>query len=122
MPLLIPSGFCRALGMILDATTDTATWTKLGGKASKVHILPSEHMAINLLEFPKGGWANPYDNNKNLRIGNGESKSHVPRKEFELESTTCVQQSITSEEQHGIINQDVVLSDQHGFNSDTPHS
>ncbi|MEC8482419.1 MAG: C2HC-type zinc finger protein, partial [Pseudomonadota bacterium] len=77
MPLLIPSGFCRALGMILDTTDDTATWTKLGGKVSKVHILPSEHMAINLLEFPTGGWVNPYDNKKNLRVGGGESKPYV---------------------------------------------
>ena len=62
LPFLLPISFCRKLGMVLDTNENTATWTKIGGKVSEVLELPSEHIAIDVLEFPPGGWVNPHEN------------------------------------------------------------
>ena len=56
LPCLIPMSFCRKLGMVLDTTENTATWKYLGNKVSEVVNLESEHIAIDILEFPPGGW------------------------------------------------------------------
>ena len=55
LPFLLPMPFCKKLGMILNTTDNTATWTKIG-KVSEIVELPSEHIAVDILEFPPGGW------------------------------------------------------------------
>ena len=42
LPLLLPMGFCKKLGLILDTTENTATWKYLDNKISKVVTLPSD--------------------------------------------------------------------------------
>ena len=98
LPLLIPAGFCKGLGLVLDCEAETATWKNLGGRVSKVHNLPSEHMAINLLEFPPTGWTNPHANK--VSLGNG-ANPEIPRSEFELPNGGS-----TTTQQSGILNFD----------------
>ena len=60
MPFLLPMSFCKKPGMILDTIENTATW-KFINKVSPVHELPSGHIAIDVMEFPKEGWTNPHE-------------------------------------------------------------
>ena len=67
VPLLLPMSFCRRLGMVLDTNNNTADWRTLHC-VSDVVTTKSEHIAINITEFPKGGWKNPHHNPKVVSI------------------------------------------------------
>jgi hypothetical protein len=85
LPLLLPLGFCRHLGMILNTSADTATWQLLGNKISEVITLASSHIAIDVSEFPPEGWKNPHQSH-----GNGfvqEKNPTVAQAEFECTTT-----------------------------------
>eukprot|EP00973_Karenia_brevis_P049699 6900332-Karenia_brevis.AAC.1 len=47
--------------MQLDTAEQVITWKYLGGKQSSYFELPSEHIAIDVLEFPPTGWQNRHD-------------------------------------------------------------
>ena len=85
LPLLLPISFWRNLGMILDTNDNTATWKKLGNRVSEVVTLPSEHIAIDILEFPPGGWQNPHQVADN-GLFQREPDRKITRADFE---TTC---------------------------------
>jgi len=81
LPLLIPMSFCKKLGMILDTVDNTATWKYLGNKVSEVVNLESDHIAIDLLEFPPGGWTNPHETPNALT--DREPDKTITRADFE---------------------------------------
>jgi len=62
IPLLLPVGFLKNLGMILDLNEMTASWKTLGMRTSDVsEVGAGPHLAINIFEFPKTGWKNPHE-------------------------------------------------------------
>jgi len=87
LPLLLPMGFCKKLGMVLDTTENTATWKNLGDKVSDVVSLDSDHIAIDILEFPEGGWQNPHQNP--CRVTDRPKQTNIPRSAFEVQSTVA---------------------------------
>ena len=84
LPLLLPMTFCKKLGMVLDTTNDTATWKHIGNKVSEVVTLPSDHIAIDLLEYPPGGWQNPHQSK--TTVSDREPDVKITRADFE---TAC---------------------------------
>ena len=78
LPFLLPMGFCKQLGMVLDTTDNTATWKNLGNVVSDLHELPSAHIALDILEFPKLGWMNSSDY-PNTKIQREEFLIHPPK-------------------------------------------
>ena len=48
-----------------------------------METLPSEHIAVDILEFPKGGWQNPHEMKSGPRFGPHENPS-IKRSEFEI--------------------------------------
>ena len=60
LPPLLPIPFLKRLGMLYDAEDGLVTWKNLGYRISEVETLPSGHVAIDLLEFPPGGWICPH--------------------------------------------------------------
>ena len=59
IPFLLPNSMCKRLGMILNYPDQYAHWTKIGVK-SQIHELASDHVAIDIMEYPVGGWKNPH--------------------------------------------------------------
>eukprot|EP00971_Amphidinium_carterae_P071008 1403933-Amphidinium_carterae.1 len=62
IPLLLPVGLLSGLGLVLDLTSLTCRWTHCipGPEAqSRVHQLPTGHLAVNVIDFPRGGWRFP---------------------------------------------------------------
>ena len=86
LPFLLPMPFCKKLGMILNTTDNTATWTKIG-KVSEIVELPSEHIAVDILEFPPGGWKNPHQCHNTLY--NREPDRSVLRSAFEIQDASA---------------------------------
>ena len=84
LPFLLPMSFCKKLGMVLDTVENTATWKHIG-KVSEVIELPSEHIAIDILEFPPGGWTNPHEQQTALLFNrDGKRNLSIKRADFEL--------------------------------------
>ena len=84
LPFLLPMSFCRKAGMILDTIASTATWKNLGDKVSDVVTLDTDHIAIDLLEFPTGGWENPH---QKRNVQGHTPNTAVDRAEFECTPT-----------------------------------
>ena len=61
LPPLLPIPFLKKLGMVYDADAGLVKWKKLGNRVSEVETFPSGHVAIDLLEFPSGGWICPHE-------------------------------------------------------------
>ena len=78
--------------MIVDTNEDTATWTKLENKVSRVHPLPSEHIAVNVLEFLLEGWQDPHE--KDVGIPSGD-EGQVQRSKFELKPGNSTSQKLS---------------------------
>ena len=70
--------------MVLDTTHDTVTWKYHGNPVSEIVTLPSDHIAIDLLEFPPGGWQNPHQSESALSYR--EPDAEITRADFE---TAC---------------------------------
>ena len=68
--------------MISDMNKGTATWKKLGDKVSDVNFLPSEHVAIDVCEFPPGGWKNPHE--VTCTLFDRAPDQSISRSEFEI--------------------------------------
>ena len=86
IPLLIPVGFLRKLGMILDLPEMTITWKNLAKKTSEVHeVGNAPHLAIDLFQFPtKTLWKNPHDDRKSINVSEHSADYSIPRSAFEL--------------------------------------
>lgn len=91
LPLLLPIGFCNKLRMILDTNDKTATWKKPDNKVSRVHSLPSDHVSMNVLEFPLEGWQNLHE--KDFGIFSRD-KELVRRCGFEIEPQSSTSKTI----------------------------
>ena len=62
LPPLLPVGFTKRLGMVLDQSENLATWKALRGKTSEILDLDSGHIAMDILEYGPNGWSNPHAN------------------------------------------------------------
>ena len=62
LPPLLPVGFTKRLGMVLDQSENLATWKALRGKTSEILDLDSGHIAMDILEYGPDGWKNPHVN------------------------------------------------------------
>ena len=60
MPLLLPVGLCRGLGMILNMPEMRIDWQEIG-LTSDVYELSEGHLAIDILDFGPDGWVSPHD-------------------------------------------------------------
>jgi len=87
IPLLLPVGFCRGLGMIMDTTQMQIHWKAIN-KTSELHELGTgSHLAIEIFEFPKTGWKCPHSQNNQAKtvVGSGHNLDRkITRKHFEL--------------------------------------
>ena len=85
IPLLLPVDFGTRMGMILNMPKMQIYWENIK-KHSTIHEVPnSGHLAIDIFEFPKGGWQNMYEKNPSVRIGMSPTTSpqRISRKLFE---------------------------------------
>jgi hypothetical protein len=87
LPLLLPVGFCRGLGMILNTPKMQIYWENIK-KTSELHDVGNgEHFAIEIFEFPKTGWKCPHEqsNPKQIVAGSGRKvDKRITRKDYEL--------------------------------------
>eukprot|EP00971_Amphidinium_carterae_P340467 6478821-Amphidinium_carterae.1 len=56
VPLLLPIGMLRKLGMVLDLQHMRCRWSKLN-KDAKLIVEPSGHISVNVLDFD--AWSPP---------------------------------------------------------------
>ena len=96
IPLLLPVDFRKTLGMILSMPDMKIHWKHINA-FSAIHEVPgSGHLAIEIFEYPPGGWKNPYEHRKGKVTENhpDPNPTIIPRSAFELQPF-CSSQSRT---------------------------
>ena len=70
IPLLLPVGFLRNLGMVMDLPEMAIFWKNLNKSSDMHEVGTPPHLAIDIFQFPKTGWKNPHNNPKCITAGN----------------------------------------------------
>ena len=82
IPCLLPVELLDSLGMILNLPDNKIHWKHIGVDSEVYRIGAAPHLAVNICEYPREGWQNPYEARSSNIVGT-KPKSIVPRSEFE---------------------------------------
>ena len=83
IPCLLPVELLDSLGMILNLPENNIYWKYIDRVSGLHRIGPGPHLAVNICEFPEGGWKNPYEAHNDDILGD-KPLQIVPRSAFEV--------------------------------------